>query len=81
MDKHIDEVNLVKLRSITNEIELGIIKEILEDNKIPYIVKDYGPGAHMRIISGGSIFGTDVMVSEEDILKASDLLESINIEE
>lgn len=74
------DVNLIKLRSITNEMELGMIKNILDDNRIPYIIRDYGPGGHIRIIGGGSIFGTDVMVDKEDFDRANDLLESISIE-
>jgi hypothetical protein len=34
----------------------------------------------MRIIAGGSIFGTDVMVEETDFDKAKSLLESIGID-
>lgn len=74
------DVNLIKLRSVSNEMELRMIKEILNDNNIPYIIRDYGPGGHMRIIGGGSIFGTDVMVDEDDYDKGNNLLESISIE-
>lgn len=80
MRNNADDVNIIKLRSISNEMELGMIKEILEDNRIPYIIKDYGPGGHMRIISGGSLYGTDVMVEEDDFDKANSLLESISID-
>ena len=80
MRNNADDVNIIKLRSISNEMELGMIKEILEDNNIPYIIKDYGPGGHMRIISGGSLYGTDVMVAEDDFDKANGLLESISID-
>lgn len=73
-----DNVN-VKLRSISNEIELALIKEILSDNDIPYIVKEYGAGGHMRIISGGSLFSGDIMVSKSDLDKSNYLLESLNI--
>lgn len=80
MRNNADDINIIKLRSISNEIELGMIKEILKDNNIPYIVKDYGSGGYMRIISGGSLFGTDIMVKEADFDKANSLLESINID-
>ncbi len=75
-----NDINLVKLRSVSNEMEFGIIKEILDDNNIPYIVRDHGPGGHMRIIGGGSIFGTDIMVRESDFDEAVSLLESISID-
>ena len=74
-----DDINLIILRSITNEIELAMIKEILDDNNISYIIKDQGAGGYMRIIGGSSIFGTDVMVAETDYEQAITLLESIGI--
>lgn len=73
-----DNIN-VKLKSISNEIELAMIKEILGDNNIPYIIKEYGAGGHMRIISGGSLFSGDIMVSKSDLDKSNDLLKSLNI--
>jgi hypothetical protein len=73
-------MNLIKLRSITSEIEFGMIKAILDDSNIPYIVRDHGPGGHMRIIGGSSIFGTDILVDEANFDKANSLLESICID-
>ena len=74
-----DKINLRKLRSVTNEIELGMIKEILEDNNIPYILKDKGSGAYMRIITGSSPFSTEIMVEESEFDKANKILEYISI--
>ncbi len=79
MKNKLVDSTVVKLKSIGNEIELDMIKAILEDNDIPYIVKDYGAGGHMRIISGVSPFNTDVMVSKDDLEQAKNLLESISI--
>lgn len=75
-----DDLNLIKLRSVSNEAELSMIKVLLTDNNIPYIIKNDGPGGHMRIITGGSIFGTDIMVSEDDFEKSYELLKSIMID-
>lgn len=75
-----DDVNIIKLKSISNEIELSMIKGILDDNNIPYIVRDYGVGGHMRIMTGVSLFGTDIMVEEADFGKAKKLLESIGMD-
>lgn len=80
MDNNKDGINIIKLRSISNEMELGMIKGILDDNNIPYIVKDYGSGGYMRIIGGSSLFRTDVMVNEVDFDKANSLLESISMD-
>lgn len=81
MSKNKDEVNIIKLRSTSNEMELNIMKAILEDNHIPYIIKNHGAGGHMRIIGGSSLFGTDLMVEEGDYEIAKGLLESISMEE
>lgn len=76
---NIDNVSIIKLKSISNEVELSMIKEILDDNNIPYIVKDYGSGGYMRIISGGSLQETDVMIDKSDLEQAKHLLEAIGI--
>lgn len=57
-----------------------MIKGILDDNNIPYIVKDHGTGGHMRIITGGSLFAADIMVEESDFNRAKELLESIGMD-
>ena len=80
MENNVDDVNIIKLRSISNEIELGMIKEILDDNNIPYIIKNHGSGSYMRIITGGSSFVTDIMVKLSDFDKSDNLLKSIGIE-
>ncbi|MFY9176294.1 MAG: DUF2007 domain-containing protein [Caldicoprobacterales bacterium] len=75
-----NDINIIKLKSVFNEMDLRMIKAILDDNKIPYIIKDYGSGGHMRIMAGGSIFGADIMVEETNLEKARSLLESIGME-
>ncbi len=80
MKNNSNDLDLIKLRSTVNEIELNMIKDILEDNNIPFIIKDYGPGGHMRIIGGSSLYGTDVMIDKGDFDRANSLLESISIE-
>lgn len=74
-----DNINIMKLKRAANEIELSIIRGILEDNSIPYIVQDYGPGGHIRITAGTSLYGADVMVEEAVFDKAKALLESIGL--
>lgn len=76
----INDLSLVKLRSISNEVELKMIEAILSDNSVPYIIKDEGAGGYMRIIGRNSVFATDVMVSEKDYERANELLESISID-
>lgn len=73
-----EKINLVLLRTITNEFQMGMITSILEDNHIPFIVKDSGSGGYMRIISGSSPFTTDIMVDEAAYERANSLLEQIS---
>lgn len=80
MDNNKEKLKLRKLRSVSNDIELNMIKGILEDNDIQYIIKDYGPGGQMRIISGGSLYAADLMVDESDLDDAISLLKSINVD-
>lgn len=73
-EKGSNEINTVLLRTTNNNIELNIIKELLEQNEIPYIIKDHGVGGYMRIISGDSIYGTDILVEESIIERAESLI-------
>jgi hypothetical protein len=73
-----EKIKLVVLRTVYNEFEMGMITSILEDNDVPFIVKDYGSGGYMRIITGGSPFTTDIMVDEAAYDIANSLLEQIS---
>ena len=44
---------------------LGIVRGMLEDESIPYLVRERGTGSAMRILTGFSMFGTDVYVPTE----------------
>ncbi|WP_313756163.1 DUF2007 domain-containing protein [Tissierella sp.] len=79
-NKQSNEIDLVLLRTTNNNFELGIIKSILDDNNIPYIVKDYGAGGYMRIISGDSPYRTDVLVEKSNYNQAKEILEQITFE-
>lgn len=74
-----DELELVLLKTVNNEYELNMTKGLLDENEIPYIVKDYGVGGHMRIIAGSSIYRTDILVEKSIFEKAKDILEQINL--
>lgn len=75
------EIELVLLHSTNDEFELLIIKGLLEENNIPYIIKDNGAGAYMRLYTGGSIFGTDILIEKSQVEEASRILEDIFIED
>ena len=53
---------------------LAIVESILSDANIPYLKKDRGSGAAVRVIMGYSMFGTDVFVLKEHIEPATELI-------
>ena len=55
-----DEVS--HLITVYDVAVLGIVRGMLEDENIPYLVRERGTGSAMRIITGFSMFGTDVYV-------------------
>ncbi|MGM0396262.1 MAG: putative signal transducing protein [Bacillota bacterium] len=72
-----DNIDLVVLRTIENEFEMNMITAILEDNGIPYIVKNKGSGSYMRILTGSSPFNTDILVDSKSLEKAIELISPI----
>lgn len=74
-DKHSDEIELVLLKTITNDYELSLIKNLLDDNQIPYLVKDYGIGGYMRIITASSMYRTDILVEISSYEKAKEIID------
>ena len=55
-----DEVEL--LITVYDVAVLGIVRGLLEDENIPYLVRERGTGNVMKIVTGFSIYGTDVFV-------------------
>jgi len=73
-----NQIELVILKTVNNNIEMAIIKGILDDNDIPYIIKDHGAGGHMRIISGDSSpFRTDILVDKDIYERAKEIIGQI----
>lgn len=69
-----DNLQLVILKTTNNDYELITIKNLLEDNNIPYILQDKGIGGYMKIIGGRSIYGTDIMVEKSSFEDAKDII-------
>ena len=71
-------IELVLLRSISNDFELNMIQGLLDEHEIPYIVRDHGVGGYMRIVTGsGALFGADILVEKAQLEQAQNLLEEI----
>ena len=74
-DKQDDEIKLVKLITVRNAYELGIVDSILKDNGIPYLPKEDGVSGYLRVTTGGMVFNsTDIMVEESCYPKANELV-------
>lgn len=63
-------IELVLLHSTNNEVELQVLKSLLDDNNIPYVIKDQGPGSYMRILTGGSVYGTEIYIEKSQLEEA-----------
>ena len=68
-----EEITL--LTSVHDDVEKNLLCGILEEENIPYLLKDRGSGEAMRIISGFSMFATDIFVPTSLFEKAAELLE------
>ena len=79
--KQYDEIQLIKLITVRNSYELGIVESILKDNEIPYIPKEEGASGYLRITTGGVFNSVDIMVEQTQYQKAKDLVEPIFMEE
>ena len=67
-----DEVS--HLMTVSDVAVLGIVRGMLEDESIPYLVRERGTGSAMRIITGFSLFGTDVYVPTDALETAKALV-------
>ena len=57
---------------------LGMVRGLLEDADIPYLVQERATGSAMRIMTGFSLFGTDIFVPKAAEETARDLIAGIN---
>ena len=70
-----DSFELTLLTTANNDHELNLMKNLLEEHDIAYMIKDYGTGGYMRIITGSSLYGTDILVEKSEFEKAKAILD------
>jgi Protein of unknown function (DUF2007). len=75
MRKDKEEINLKLLVKTSDRTTLALIESTLKENNIPYIMKDKGTGGYLKIITGASIYDTEIYVSDNDLEKARDLVD------
>ncbi len=72
-------ISMIKVASFPSRVEAGIAAGLLETNGIPHSIRAddvgiFGPG-HM----GSSVLGVDLLVHEEDLSDALQLLEDAGL--
>lgn len=67
--------NSMLLTTTHDDVEKSIICGILEEEQIPYMVKDRGAGEVVRVATGFSMFGCDIYVPSALFEQANELLE------
>lgn len=75
------EDNLVKIKSVANNIEAELIMNLLKNNNIQCLKKSREAGDYMNIYMGYSIFGEDIYVNDKDCDAALELLNSLSDDE
>ena len=61
--------------------ELAAIEALLRSAEIPYRLCDRGAGGIVRVISGYTMYGTDVFVRPDDLETAKELLTPVDTDE
>ena len=70
---------LEHLTFVNDKVYLSMVEGLLNDNEIPYLVKERGSGVAVKVIMGFSIFGADIFVPKQYFEKASALIEQYQI--
>jgi len=78
--KPADPTSVLLTTAYGNE-ELAAIEALLRSADIPYRLCDRGAGGIVRVISGYTMYGTDVFVREEDVQTARELLTPVDAED
>ena len=77
LDHPAQQKDLAHLRTLCDDGSVSMAKELLQDEQIPFLVKDRGTGNVMRVITGFSIYGVDFYVLPEDAPRATELLDAL----
>lgn len=67
-----DEID--RLTTVYDPVTLGMVRGLLEDADIPYLTRDRGTGTVVKLVTGFSMFGTDIFVPTSAMETARDLI-------
>ncbi len=76
LDRSHSEDGMELLTTAHDDVELSILKSILEDEGIPCLTQDRGSGSSVRLITGYSMYGTDILVPADCLEKAKEILDA-----
>ncbi len=68
------EEGLALVTTVYDRAQLMIVESILRDAEIPFLAKERGSGTAVKVITGYSMFGTDIFVPESLLEVAEELL-------
>ena len=70
-----DAVDL--LTTVYDQGELAVVRSILEAENIPYLVRERGSGSVVKIVTGFTMYGTDVFIPSAEMERARELMEAL----
>lgn len=74
VSSHNEDVEL--LVTTHDNVELSILRSILEGENIPYRMRERGSGGMVKVIAGYSMMGTDIFVPKDILPQALELLDA-----
>lgn len=77
MGKTDAEQDLVLLTEHADQIESGILQDLLRQEGIPVLVKDVGSGGYLKVYMGYSVFGDALYVQRGQYERACELLQML----
>lgn len=69
------------LITVYDNVQLSMVRSLLESESIPYLVRERGSGSAVKIVMGVSSFGSDVYVPTTMLEKATDAIAALLGEE
>lgn len=69
------------LREAVDDMQLSFLKDVLGESGIPILAKDRESGGYMRILTGTSIYGSDVYVEKSQLARAREILAEYETED
>ena len=66
--------NFSKLLTVSNQVEAGMVEELLKNEQIACYRRDRELGSFLRVSMGYSVYGEDIYVSKDQLENAREVL-------